>query len=143
MTALPIFRAVGKWKRYHYPDLSFLPPEELSRLLEKGLQRIERRHAAAVTHNDAVPTSATVIEDSEKAIEVGDNSPPPSATGDPLATPLALFDELLAALEQAIESGQWLDYGSFVLAELERIRGDLETCRLLVCDGRSAPASLG
>ncbi|HVA47634.1 MAG TPA: hypothetical protein VNH11_14790 [Pirellulales bacterium] len=124
-------------------DLSFLPPEELARLLEQGLKRIERQRVAALTQSEAA-TSATREEDAA-VLEVSDNSPPPpppSASGDPLATTLGLFDELLAALERAIESGQWLDYGPYVLNELQRIRGDLDACRLLVCDSCSSTAAL-
>ena len=52
------------------------------------------------------------------------------------------MDELLATLGRAIESGQWLDYGPYVLDELARIRGDLDACRLLLCDGRSSTVAL-
>ena len=106
-----------------------------------ALKRLDRQRAAALERGESAPSAAR--EDEGAAVlEISDNSPPPSAIGGPLATTLALFDELLAALWRAIESGQWLDYGPYVLGELERIRGDVDACRLLVCDSRSSTAAL-
>jgi hypothetical protein len=119
-------------------DLSFLPPEELSRLLEQGLKRIERQHAAVLRRSESAAPSAPVREIREESIAINVSPSRPSTEGDWLAKASALFDELLTVVRRAMESGQGLDYGQFVLDELERIRGDLDVCRLLIRDAHLA-----
>jgi hypothetical protein len=114
-------------------DLAFFHPEELVRLMNKALYQIERQHAAAAASSEAT-TNPAVKEESTPVVEAADAPPRLSDDGDLLAKASALFDELLAVLRRATESGQALDYGQFVLDELERIRGDLEVCRLLIRD---------
>lgn len=123
-------------------DLSRHHPEELTRLFSSALKRLERQRAAAAVHSES---SAAVVaaEGITEAVDVVNDNPPSNiSNGDPLTRVVALFDELLAALRLAIDSGQWLDYGEFVLDEMERIRGDVDVCRLLIRDahlGSPAP----
>jgi hypothetical protein len=87
-------------------------------------------------------TTSSAFEE-ERTLVVEAAAPPRlSDHGDLLAKASSLFNELLAVLRQATESGQALDYGQFVLDELERLRGDLDVCRLLIRDahlGASTP----
>ncbi|HEX7379783.1 MAG TPA: hypothetical protein VF278_21845 [Pirellulales bacterium] len=122
-------------------DVSVFHPEELSRLFGKAIRRIERRGAAAAKSGEADAALVVTVARGQP-VEINDGASPPSSTDDPLVSVLALFNELLAALCDAIESGQQLGYGQFVLDELERIRGDVDACRLLLCDARG-PAAIG
>lgn len=141
------------------------PSEELSRLFTRALKRLVGRQRTASIACDEMPGDAQaevglVISQGQpvetvagsRTMEVVQSaalSPSPetlplrSADGDPLTTIIVLLDELLTALRLAIESGQSLDYGQFVLDELERIRGDVDVCRLLVRDAHlGAPAPI-
>lgn len=119
-------------------DLSFFHPEELVRHIGKAISRIERQCTTAVAESE-MPTTVGAVQESTRPAEVANDNPPSlSSSDDPLTAIIALFDDLLAALRVAIESGQWLDCGQFVLDELERIRGDVDVCRLLVHDAHLA-----
>ena len=120
-------------------DLSHHHPGELSRLFSGALKRLERRRATAPVHAER-PARIAVTRESGDGVKVDHRLP--SEVDDPLATVVALFDELLAALNRTIASGRWLEYGAFVLGELERIRGDVDACRLLVCDARAAASAV-
>jgi hypothetical protein len=112
-------------------NLSYHPSEELPRLFVSAVLRLERQRAVAIAHDEMVDAA----EESTRPVQVVSDGPPSlSSSGDPLTTVSALFDELFDALQRAIASGQRLDYGQFVLEELERIRADLEACRLLIND---------
>lgn len=120
-------------------DLSCRPSEDVSQLFAVAMKRIKRQRVAAIAHNEAEANASST----EEAVEghISTNSLPLPVNDDPLAVIMALFDELLTALRRTVESGQKLDYGQFVLEELERIRADVDACRLLLCDAR-APASI-
>lgn len=122
-------------------DVSVLHPEDVSRLFDKAIRRIERQGATAAKSNEADAALVVTVARGQP-VEINDGASPPSSTDDPLVSVLALFDELMAALCDAIESGQQLGDGQFVLDELERIRSDVDACRLLLCDARG-PAAIG
>ncbi|HEX7378805.1 MAG TPA: hypothetical protein VF278_16910 [Pirellulales bacterium] len=118
-------------------DLSFLHPEEVYRLFDKAIRRIERQGAvlAAAAAKTSEPDAGLVVTVAgDRSAEIGAGRSPPLPIADPLVPVLALFNELMAALCGAMESGQQLDYGELVLDELERIRRDVDACRLLLCD---------
>jgi hypothetical protein len=126
------------------PNLTQNPSEDLSRLFTRALKRIAERQRAASIDCGEMPSSAETdagtlpptmgVETSAALSPSIDNSLPSSADEDLLAKASALFDELLDVLRRAMESGQALGYGQFVLDELERLRGDLDVCRLLIRD---------
>ncbi|HQU43307.1 MAG: hypothetical protein B7Z73_01140 [Planctomycetia bacterium 21-64-5] len=120
-------------------ELTLNHPEELSRLFSGALKRLQRQRTAASARGQS-PAGVAVTHENGDVAFVDHNSSPEG--DDPLATIVALFDELLAALRRTIASGQWLDDGPFVRDELERIRGDVDVCRLIVCDARAAAAAL-
>ena len=120
-------------------DLALHHPEELARLFSGALKRLDRQRAAIPARSEK-PVGVSLAGDGGHLHDAAADSP--SDVDDPLATVVALFDELLAAMNRTIASGRWLDYGAFVLGELERIRGDVDACRLLVCDARAAASAV-
>lgn len=115
-------------------DLSFFHPEEVSRVFDQAIRRIERQRATAPARSDG--EANIVVAVANRPDEINKRAPSPLSSDDPLLMVLALFNELMAAICSAIESGQWLDYGQFVLDELERIRADVDACRMLLSDAR-------
>lgn len=137
--------------------LSLNPSEELSWQFTTALMRLERRRAAALPAASE-PAKDTPADDCAKALEdevsrvrsqasggrtandraqavEGESvAPPPRPDDNPLLAISALFDQLIAALGEVIESGQRLDYGQFVLDELKRLRDDVDACHTLLRD---------
>lgn len=121
-------------------SVSFFHPEELASSLSAALRKIERQQRAttdASSETRNIPAAADVLVDIPQSAAAY-LAAPPAKDDNSLAKIMSLFDELDASLRRAIQSGEWLDYGQFVLDELERIRADLEACRLLINDGCTA-----
>lgn len=121
-------------------SVSFCYPEELDSMLSGAIRKIEqqlRSTADASRESRIIPAGLDALVDRPRSAAAY-LAAPPAKDDDSLAKVAALFDELNAALRRAIQSGEWLDYGPFVLEELERIRADLEACRLLISDGCTA-----
>ena len=117
--------------------VSFSHPEELASSLSAALRRIQEQQRATT---DPFSETRNISAIADVLVEIPQSAAaylaaPPAKDDKSLAKIISLFDELDAALRRAIQSGQWLDYGQFVLDELERIRADLEACRLLINDG--------